>query len=403
MRIRESFLPFHRPAIDEDEIREVEETLRSGWLTTGPRVRSFEAAFATYIGVRHAIAVNSGTAALHLALDAIGLEMDQEVIVPTLTFTATAEVVTYFRARPLLVDIDPSTMNLDLSGLQGLLERRGDRVKAIIPVHFAGLPCDMDGILRTAQRYGLRIIEDAAHALPAFYRSGDKERMIGTIGDLTAFSFYATKNITTGEGGMITTDNDEYAEKMRIMSLHGISRDAWKRYSSEGDWYYEVIHAGHKYNLTDIAAAIGIHQLRKCDEFWNRRRYIARLYTEGLAELEEIITPYSTIAAGNQLDGHAWHLYVILIRPERLSIDRAQFIEELKQRNIGVSVHFIPLHLHPYYQRVFGYRQGDFPNAEWVYERCISLPIYPKMTDSDVGYVVEAIREIVTKYARIKA
>jgi perosamine synthetase len=246
MRIRESFLPFYTPAINEDEIREVEATLRSGWLTTGPRVKSFEEEFAKYTGARHALAVNSGTAALHLALDAISLNTNDEVIVPTMTFAATAEVVIYFKARPILVDIDRATMNIDVYELERLLENAASKVQAIIPVHFGGLPCDMSRILNIAGQYNTKVIEDAAHALPAFCEmEGKNKRMIGSIGDITAFSFYATKNITTGEGGMITTEDDGYAEKMRIMSLHGISKDAWKRYTSEGNWYYEIIYAGH--------------------------------------------------------------------------------------------------------------------------------------------------------------
>jgi len=425
--IRRDFLPFHLPAIEEEEIAEVVDTLRSGWITTGPKSKQFEEEFAQYIGCKHAIAVNSGTAALHLALDAVGIEVGDGVLVPTLTFAATAEVVLYFKATPILVDCNKDTFNIDPNKIEEYLHRAfsldpptSSRPKAVVPVHFGGLPCDMDRILNIAERYNLKVIEDAAHALPARYcnerREARGERSqssnlnpptsilqpqsskIGTIGDITAFSFYATKNITTGEGGMITTENDEYAEKMRIMSLHGISKDAWKRYTAEGSWYYEIIYPGHKYNITDIASAIGIHQLKKCDLFYERRKKIAEIYTEGLAGIEEIITPPGSLSFSDDGYQHAWHLYVILIRPELLKINRNQFIEELKNRNIGASVHFMPLHLHPYYRNAFGYRRGDFPNAEYIFDRCISLPIYPKMRDDDVGYVIEAIRDIVYRH-----
>ena len=383
-----SFLPFHVPDIGDDEIRSVVETLRSGWLTTGAKVKKFEEDFAAYTGTTHAVAVNSGTAALHLALEAIGIKEGDEVIIPTMTFTATAEVVLYFKAKPVLVDCEPDTLNINADEIE---EKINAGTKAIIPVHLAGQPCEMQRIMEIAQKYNLKVIEDAAHALPAHYQ----EKMIGTIGDITCFSFYATKTITTGEGGMATTGNSEWAERMRMMSLHGINHDAWKRYTKEGSWYYEVLYPGFKYNLTDIAAAIGVEQLKKCDRFWEARRRIAAVYDEAFTDLPEIRTP--VCRSGRQ---HAWHLYVIQLNLERLRIDRSGFIEALKEKNIGTSVHFIPLHVHPFYRSTFGYQPEDFPNASAAFERIISLPIYPKMTDADAGCVVDAVRSIVLQYRR---
>src|SRR5215831_16870072 len=380
------FIPFHVPAIDEDEIRSVVETLESGWLTTGRKVKSFEDDFARHVGSKHAVAVNSGTAALHLALDAVRVREDDEVIIPTMTFAATAEVVLYFKAKPVLVDCERDTFNLDAGKIEAAIT---SKTKAMIPVHFGGQPCEMDQILDIARKNNLRVIEDAAHALPASERS----RMIGTIGDITCFSFYATKTITTGEGGMATTDNPEWAERMRLMSLHGISHDAWKRYTKEGSWYYEILYPGFKYNLTDIAAAIGIEQLKKCDEFWEARQRIAINYAKAFADLREIQVP----SCRNNVQ-HAWHLFVIQLILERLKINRNEFIEKLREKEIGTSVHFIPLHLHPYYRDDFGYKPEDFPNASAVFNRIISLPIYPKMTEANVRDVIVAVRKLVQEY-----
>ena len=376
------FIPFHKPAIGEDEIQSVVETLRSGWLTTGYKVKSFEENFARYVGAKHAVAVNSGTAALHLALDAVGLKEGDEVILPTMTFAATAEVVLYFKAKPVLVDCQRDTLNIDPTQIEAAIT---SRTKVVIPVHMAGQPCDMTQILNIARKHGLRVVEDAAHALPA----SDQGERIGTIGDITCFSFYATKTITTGEGGMVTTANPEWAVRMRIMSLHGISHDAWKRYTKEGSWYYEVLYPGFKYNLTDIAAAIGIEQLKKCDRFWQARERTALIYQHGFADLAEIQLP--TCRENAQ---HAWHLFVIQLNLERLKITRNEFIEALREQSIGTSVHFIPLHLHPYYRDRFGYKPEDFPNASAVFDRIVSLPIYPGMTESDVEKVIEAVTNI---------
>ncbi len=385
---RHEFIPFHVPQIDEEEIRSVVETLKSGWLTTGMKVKRFEEDFARYLGSSHAIAVNSCTAALHLALEAVGIEEGDEVIVPTMTFTASAEVVLYLKAKPVLVDCLPDTFNIDPDRLQRAIT---PRTKAIIPVHFGGQPCDMGRILEIARRHNLYVIEDAAHALPAKYRG----KTVGTIGDITCFSFYATKTITTGEGGMATTQNPEWAARMRMMSLHGISHDAWKRYAKEGSWYYEVLRPGFKYNLTDIGAAIGIEQLKKCDAFGASRNRIATAYDKGFSALPEIQTP----VCGPDLQ-HAWHLYVIQLRPDRLKITRDQFIEALKEQGIGTSVHFIPLHLHPYYRDKFGYAPDDFPRATEAYHRIISLPIYPKMTDSNIDHVIDAVTQVLQEHRR---
>lgn len=387
--MRNHFLPFHVPTIGEEEIAEVVATLRSGWLTTGPKVKQFEQEFARYIGCQQAVAVNSGTAALHLALEAVGITEGDEVLIPTMTFTATAEVVTYLKAKPVLLDCRPDTLNLDPDRIERAIT---PKTKAIMPVHMGGLPCEMDRILEIARQYHLQVIEDAAHALPARYHG----RMVGTLGDITCFSFYATKTITTGEGGMATTDNLEWAERMRLMSLHGISKDAWKRYTAEGSWYYEVLFPGYKYNLTDLAAAIGIHQLKKCERFWEVRQRYAALYHEGLQDMTALTLP--PIAAEGQQ--HAWHLYILQLNVEQLRITRNQFIDLLKERQIGTSVHFIPLHLHPYYRDTFGYRAADFPQASAAFERIVSLPIYPKMTEADVGYVIETVRALVRQYRR---
>jgi perosamine synthetase len=397
--LSDDFLPFALPVIEEEEISEVIDVLKSAWITTGPKVKLFEREFAKYIGCKHAIAVNSCTAALHLALEAIGIREGDEIITSPMTFAATGEVIRYFKAKPIFVDIDSKTMNLDMGLLESIVKKRCEsenkgKLKAIIPVHYAGYPCDMDALMALASRYDLRIIEDAAHAFPASY----KRKMIGTLGDITCFSFYATKNITTGEGGMITTENEEYADRMRIMSLHGISKDAWKRYTAEGSWYYEIIAPGYKYNLTDIAAGLGIAQLRKVDTFLKRRMQIAEMYHEAFQALSELDLPLA--CEGEEGTTHSWHLYVIRLNLERLQIDRNKFIEELRRKGIGTSVHFIPLHLHPYYRETYGYQSEDFPMAYETYKRIISLPIYAKMTDSDVNRVIDSVTDLVTSNRR---
>jgi perosamine synthetase len=386
MRPRESFLPFALPDVGEAEIAEVAAAIRSGWLTTGPRAKQLEAEFAAYVGARHAIAVNSCTAALHLALEAIGLASGDEVIVTTSTFAATAEVVRYFGALPVLVDVAPVSLCIDPARVEAAVT---PRTRAIIPVHLGGLAAEMDEIHAIATRYGLKVIEDAAHALPAKY----KGRTVGSISDFTCFSFYATKTLTTGEGGMICTDNKEWAERCRTMSLHGISHDAWKRYAVDGSWYYEIVAPGYKYNLTDIAAAMGLVQLHKAEWMHERRAQIAAQYTAAFRVMPELETPPEAPADGQ----HAWHLYMLRLNLDLLSIDRARFITELKRLNIGTSVHFIPLHLHPYYRETQGYKPEDFPVALREYRREVSLPIYSKMTDEDVQDVIDAVTDTVER------
>jgi len=413
-------IPFHKPYITDEEINEVIDSIRSGWLTMGPKTVRFEEEFRNYVGSKHSIAVNSCTAALHLALKAINLKQEDEVIIPTMTFTATGEVVRYFNAMPVIVDINKDTHNIDTDAIERAIT---PKTKVIIPVHFAGQPCDMTSIRQIASRYGLAVIEDAAHSLPAWYRSKDikkqsgvrsqvpgvksretgnleleirsKGKMIGTIGDMTCFSFYATKTLSTGEGGMITTENDEWAEKIKILRLHGISSDSWQRYSKEGSWYYEVVDAGYKYNMTDIQSALGISQLRKLEWMWERRCDIARKYTDAFEDSEFIICPH---VKPDRVS--AWHLYVIKLNLETLSIDRNRFIEELKQKGINTSVHFIPLHRHPYYKNTFSLDADNFKNAEWVYARSISLPIYPGMKDEEVNYVVNNVIALANKYKK---
>ncbi len=387
--MRSTFLPYHLPSIGENEIQSVVETLRSGWLTTGPKTRLFEQEFAKAVSADHAIAVNSCTAALHLALEAIGVGRGDEVIVPTLTFAATAEVVAYFDAVPVLVDCQRDTYNISPEGVAAAIT---PRTKAMIPVHYAGQACDLAELLELGRRHGVKVIEDAAHSLPAFYRGAP----VGSIGDITCFSFYATKTLSTGEGGMITTNDAAAAERMRIMALHGISKDAWKRYTAEGSWYYEILHAGYKYNLTDIAAALGLEQLKRQEEFLAARARIAQRYADAFADLAELRCP---IVRADRT--HAWHLFVIELAPDRLRISRNEFIEQLRQSGIGTSVHFIPLHLHPYYRERFGYQPGDFPEAWDIYQRIVSLPIYPAMSDADVDDVIASVRTIVERERRL--
>src|SRR6266566_1881856 len=372
-------VPFHRAPVGEEEVQAVSEVIRSGWLTMGPKTFEFEKEFAKYVGAQHAVAVSTGTAALHLSLEAAGVQAGDEVLLPTTTFTATAEAVTYVGARPVLVDIDPVTMNIDV---EDAAQRVTPKTKAIIPVHLAGQPCDMDEIQALAQAHHLRVIEDAAHALPSEYQG----KRVGRISEFTCFSFYATKTLTTGEGGMITTDNVEAAERMRLMRLHGIERDAWKRYRGDGSWFYEVLEAGFKYNLTDFQSAIGLVQLANCDAMRQARERIARLYSDTFSSCEELVIP--TVPLNRRT---SWHLYILRLRLDRLNKDRNGLIESLRRRGVACSVHFIPLHLQPYYQRSYGYKPGDFPRAEREYHSCVSLPIYPGMTETEINQVISAV------------
>jgi dTDP-4-amino-4,6-dideoxygalactose transaminase len=422
--MRDTFLPFSPPLIGEEEIKEVIDTLRSDWITTGPKVRRFEDEFAAFLGAPAALALNSCTAALHVALATLGIGPGDAVITTPMTFCSSVHVIEHVGARPILVDVEPDTLNIDPTKIEvevgrwkgeGGRRKRGggnpssilhfpsSRIKAILPVHLYGHPCDMDALIEISQEHDLAIIEDAAHALPAKYKGqyiGGWKTEDGNpksefrIPKLTCFSFYATKNLTTAEGGMLT-GSPEFIDEARIWSLHGMSRDAWKRYSAEGSWYYEVIRPGFKYNMTDIQAAIGLHQLRKLPQFQARRREIVRRYNEAFSQFEELQIPTERPEVE-----HAWHLYVLRLNVERLNISRNQFIEELKARNIGTSVHFIPIHLHPYYRDKYGYKPDDFPVAYREYQRIVSLPLYPRMTDDDVDSVIEAVHDVVKIFKR---
>ncbi|VXA92828.1 DegT/DnrJ/EryC1/StrS aminotransferase family protein [Massilia sp. 9I] len=380
------FLPFALPDIGDEEIRAVEVCLRSGWVTTGPTTRRFEQDFRAYLGGDvEAISVNSATAGLHLALESVGIGPGDEVIVPTMTFTATAEVVRYLGARPVFVDVEPGTLNISPAAVAAAIT---PRTRAIMPVHYAGLACDMDAILDLAARHGLRVIDDAAHAFPTRLDG----KLVGTLGsDITVFSFYANKTMTTGEGGMIVTRDPELAARMRCMRLHGISRDAFDRYTSRVPaWFYEVIAAGFKYNLTDIASAIGIEQLRKIDRFQQRRTWLAQRYDEALAELP-LQLPVHPILGST----HAWHLYVVRLT-DGAGIGRDELINELAERGIGTSVHFIPLHRQPYWRDSYGLNPEAFPVAEASFERMLTLPLYTRMLDSDQDRVVAALYELLS-------
>jgi dTDP-4-amino-4,6-dideoxygalactose transaminase len=384
----ETFLPFALPDIGEEEIAEVVHALRSGWVTTGPKTRQFEADFVQWLGGGlEAVSVNSATAGLHLALEAIGVGPGDEVITTPYTFTASAEVVRYLGAHPVLVDIDSATLNIDPARIEAAIT---PRTKAIVPVHFAGLACDMDEILRIAKKHGLRVVEDAAHSLPTRYRG----RWIGQLdSDVTVFSFYATKTITTGEGGMVICRDADIAKRCRTMRLHGINRDAFDRYTSKKPaWFYEVVAPGFKYNLTDIASAIGIHQLRKAHAFQQRRQEMAERYDAELADLPVQLPP----RAANG-DMHAWHLYVLRLAAG-VSLEREEVIQRMADAGIGCSVHFIPLHLHPYWRDTYQYQPGDFPVAYGVYKRTFSLPLYTKMTDDDQTRVIRTLRGVLANH-----
>lgn len=392
------FIPYCQHTITEDEIKEVIDTLNSSWLTKGPKTQRFEEAFSEYIGSKYTIAVNSCTAALHLALCAYGIKPGDEVITTPLTFCATAEVIEYMQSKPVFVDINPNTFNIDVHRIE---EKITPRTRAILPVHYGGIPCELDIIYDIAQRYNLKVIEDAAHAVGSVYKS----KKIGSFGNPTAFSFYPTKNMTTCEGGALVLNDPALIEKIKILSLHGISKDAWKRYNAQGTWYYEVINLGYKYNFTDLQAALGLQQLKKLDTYNSIRERLAKLYFNEFELIEGIQMPqwYNQYFNKYKYEGvkNCWHLFVIMIDRRHLTIDRDQFIEELKEHGIGTSVHFIPLHLHPYYAQKYGYRRGDFKKAETVYDRIISVPLYPKLHENQVLYVIDTVRQIARKH-RIK-
>lgn len=391
---RKTFLPFALPSISEDAIEEVAQVLRSGWVTSGPKVKQFEMEFADFVNSPFAIAVNSATAGLHLALEAIGLTEADAVITSSITFTATTEVICYFHAEPILTDVDPINNLLTPKTLQDTIDRfciwngkvliskaTAKLVRAVMPVHLAGYTCDMEGIMEIARKYNLTVIEDAAHAFPAVH----KNQMIGNWGDYTVFSFYATKGITTGEGGMITTKHPSAAERIRKMRLHGINRDAFNR----PGWYYEVVEAGFKYNMTDIQAALGVVQLKESHMFWERRTEIAKHYLDEFKDLKGIKLPCDDI------DGqHSWHLFRIEIDPRLAKMGRDTLVEELKEINIGTSLHFIPIYEHPYYKKNFHFDKTAFPNANEMYNKTLSLPLFAGMTSQDENDVINAVKEL---------
>lgn len=386
--LRRSFLPFHQPLIGEEEIAEVTAALKSGWITTGPRTKAFEQKFSEYVGAPHAIGLNSCTAALHLSLEALGIGEGDEVITTPVTFASTANVIVHQHATPVFVDVEPGTLNLNAD----LIERKiTSHTRAVIPVHLAGHPCDMDQITALGEKYGLAIIEDAAHALEAEYQG----KKIGALSPFTAFSFYATKNITTGEGGMLTVHDDAVADKIRMLSLHGISRDAWKRYSDEGYRHWDIFYAGYKYNMFDLQAALGIHQMDRIDQFWQtRRRYVDR-YTQAFRDLPEV-HPLPTKPGIK----HAYHLYPILLNLELLSADRDVIMNAIQAENIGIGIHFRAIHLHPFYRKTYGFSPGTLPVAEDASQRILSLPLYPKMTEADVEDVIEVVKKVLQAFRK---
>ncbi len=379
------FLPFALPEIGEEEIAEVVDTLRSGWVTTGPKARRFEQEFVAFLGDEslQAIAVNSATAGLHLALEALGIGPGDEVITTTHTFTATAEVVRYLGADVKLVDIDPATLNIDPAAIEAAIT---PRTKAIMPVHYAGLAVDMDAIFAIADKHGLKVVEDAAHALPTTY----KQQLVGLLrSDAVVFSFYANKTMTTGEGGMLVTRDTQLAARAKVMRLHGINRDAFDRFTAKvPSWYYEIVAPGFKYNMTDIAAAMGLHQLKRLKGFQARREQIAARYDEALSDLPLILPP----RPDHEGDVHSWHLYVVRLS-DQTPVTRDAVIDSLFADGIGVSVHYIPLHLHPYWKERYDLKPEQFPHSQKAYERMLTLPLYTRMTDDDVERVITAVRK----------
>jgi dTDP-4-amino-4,6-dideoxygalactose transaminase len=395
--LRETFLPFSPPSIGEEEIEEVVDTLRSDWITTGPKVTRFEQEFAIFVGATDALAVSSCTAALHLALLALGIGPGDGVVTTTITFCSGVHVIEHVGARPILVDVEPDTLNLNVGQVRRAIEQaekaHGVRVKAIMPVHLHGHPCDLDSIVELANELGLAVIEDAAHSLPARYKGA----MIGSgytaakVPVLTCFSFYATKNLTTVEGGMLTGP-PEIVERARLWALHGMDRDAWKRYGWQGSWFYQVVCPGYKYNMTDLQAAIGLCQLRKLPSFHARRAQIVQQYNAAFSQYEELQAP----TARREVE-HAWHLYVLRLYSQTLGLTRDDFMGQLRAQNVGSSVHFIPIHLHQYYREKYGYKPEDFPVALEQYRRMVSLPLSPRMADGDVQDVIEAVTGIVRR------
>ncbi len=400
----DEFISYFKPSIGVEEERDVLNCLRSGWLTTGKYVKAFEKDFAEFFGVEHAVALNSCTAALHLALEAIGVERGDIVLVPTLTFTSTAEVVRYFDAIPLMIDSNESDFCMDMSAARKALEAIAEghplpglpkgyerrRVKAIIPVHFGGSVADLDALAELKSEFGVYVVEDCAHVLPAWREKAEGGRvMAGSTADIACFSFYANKTITTGEGGMLVTNDSGFADRARVMSLHGISKDAWKRYSQKGAWRYEVVAPGFKYNMPDLAAAVGVNQLKRAPDFRGERARVAAGYERRLVGIPGLTLPKPP---DNVI--HSWHLYVVRIDAAEFGTHRDDFIEMMRELGVGTSVHFIPLHLQPYYKETFGYENGDFPVAERLFDEIVSLPIYPSLSEADLDRIAAAVRQI---------
>ena len=385
-------VPFYKPSLDGSDIESVRSTLEDGWITTGPRARRFEAEMAGYIGAKHALAVNSCTAALHLALAAAGIKKGDKVITTPYTFAASVETIIWCGAQPVLVDIDPETLNINPSLVVKKIDRR---TRGLVSVDIAGLPCEYDVLAPLAKKKKLFFLADAAHSLGASYK-GVK---VGKLADATAFSFYSTKNLTTGEGGMLVTDNQKLHERAAILALHGMSKDAWKRYTSEGSWYYEIVAAGFKYNLSDLQAALGLSQLAKFAQLQERRKYLAGLYDRCLTPYLEMVE----LPPRNSHSEHAWHMYLIRIKPNVLKINRDELLRQLSARGIGTSVHFIPVHLHPFYRKFFGHKPTDFPHALAAYKRIFTPPFYPAMSDADVEYVCLTIGEILNDHYKRSA
>lgn len=385
-----NFIPFARPSLGREEEKAVIRVLRSGWLTTGEEARNFEAEFALYINTKNALAVNSATSGLHLALEAFGVGPGDKVITSPYTFTSTAEVIRYLGADPVFADIDPETFNISPIEIERLLEE-DPSIKGIIPVHIAGRPCDMDAIMKLKKKYDIFILEDAAHSLPVKYN----DKFLGTIGDAGVFSFYATKTITTGEGGMIVTNNSSAAKRMSVMRLHGIDREVWDRYTSDKpSWQYSIVDAGFKYNMPDILATIGREQLKKAYSFLEKRKKIAEFYFEIFSDLNYLQLP-------EQYKNHGWHLFMPRIIPEKLTVTRDDFIKEIISKGIGISVHFIPLHIMPYYKKMYNFNAQDYPETLKAYNTVFSLPIYPDLTVNQLNRIVSAVIDTGIKYRRI--
>ena len=385
------FIPVSKPTITQKEISEVVDSMKSGWITTGPKVKKFEENFKTYIKSKNAVALNSGTAALHLAYQIAGLKKGDEVITTSMTFVATVNMMLVLGLKPVFVDIEDKTLNMNVDLIESKITKK---TKAIVPVHFAGRPVRMDEIKKLAKKYNLKVIEDAAHAIGAKY----KGKMIGSISDVTCFSFHPMKNITTGEGGMLTTDKVSYARLARALRFHGIDKEAWARYSKNSVPFYDVTACGYKYNMMDLQAAIGLHQLDKLNEFNKKRTYLASLYDKALSEVDELIIPPFKCPYGV----NSWHIYVVAVKKEKLKIDRNTFIMELKKHNIGCGVHYVGVHMQPYYKKTLGYKRGTLSICEYYSDRIMSLPLYPLMSKSDISKVTNAVKKVIKKNKKLQ-